>query len=452
MAAQAAKVLRVGVIRNGKIVEERVLPGRPVVTIGTSPKSTLVIPGAQLPATVQLFGWHGEKCLLSFGSGTQGRINGPQGEADLQALVAQGLAARQGAGYVVPIREDQRGKLMLGDVTILWQFVTPAPEAPRPAIASVQKGNHFQSMDRLFVSMLLLSFVLHSGFYAALAAVPVKQQDATLEEIPDRYARVLVPEKREAPKLPEKTSEATAEVKVETPAETKKEPEKGKKGEPGPDSPEHKAAHAAAVAKAVQSKGILKVLGALGPGTGGKGAVADVFGSGGGTGDVATALAGAGGVTVAAGGDAGMGQRKGGGQGGAASIGSLATAGGGGGKVGYGAKAEVKVTGSVAAETAEIDSSEVDQAKLGAFVRARMSLLKACYENALKRNPGLKGRMRIRFTILETGGLQDVSTVENALGSEVSSCVVNAMRGWRLPFRPSGPVTVDYPLVFTPGG
>jgi hypothetical protein len=449
MAAQQAKVLRVGVIRNGKIVEERVLPGRLVVTIGTSPKNTLVVPGAQLPATLQLFGWHGDRCLLAFGPGAQGRIQGPQGEADLPALVAQGLASKAGAGYVVPIREDQRGKLTLGDVTVLWQFVG-APEAPRPVIPSVSRGNHFQSLDRLFATVLLVSFLLHFGFYVALAQVPLKQQEVTLEEIPDRYARVLIPEKHEPPKLPDKQPDVAAEVKIET--ETKKEPEKPKKGESGPDSPEKKAAHAAAIAKAVQSKGILKVLGALGPGSKGRGAVADVFGAGGASGDVASALAGAGGVTVATDSTAGMGQRKGGGQGGAASIGSLATEGGGGGKVGYGAKADVKVTGSVAAEAAEIDSSEVDQAKLGSFVRARMGLLKACYENALRRNPGLKGRMRIRFTILETGGLQDVTAVENALGPEVSSCVTNTMRGWRLPFRPSGPVVVDYPLVFAPTG
>src|SRR5512142_729992 len=115
MAAQESKVLRVGVIRNGKIVEERVLPGRPTVTIGTSPKNLLVVSGAQLPATVTLFAWHGDRCVLSFGPDTQGRIEGPQGQVDLPALVAQGLAARQGAGYVVPVREDQRGKLVVGD-------------------------------------------------------------------------------------------------------------------------------------------------------------------------------------------------------------------------------------------------------------------------------------------------------------------------------------------------
>jgi TonB family protein len=245
----------------------------------------------------------------------------------------------------------------------------------------------------------------------------------------------------------EKPTEVGGEPKVEV-VEKKPEPEK-KGGEQGP---EGKAAHAAAVAKAVQSKGILKVLGALGPGTG-RGAVADVFGSGGGASDVASALAGAGGVAVATDPSAGVGGRKGGGQGGSASIGSLATAGGGGNQVGYGAKAEVKVSGSVAAEAAEVDSSDVDQGKLGAFVRARMGLLKACYENALKRNPSLKGRLRIRFTILETGGIADLSVVENGVGSpDVATCVANTMRAWRTSFRPSGPVTVEFPFVFSPGG
>jgi TonB family protein len=83
-------------------------------------------------------------------------------------------------------------------------------------------------------------------------------------------------------------------------------------------------------------------------------------------------------------------------------------------------------------------------------VRARIGLIKACYENQLKRNPSLKGKIRIRFTILETGGLTDVTVVENTLGSpEVSSCIVGTMRGWRTPFRPSGTVTVEYPFVFS---
>ncbi len=165
-------------------------------------------------------------------------------------------------------------------------------------------------------------------------------------------------------------------------------------------------------------------------------------------GDVASALSGAGGVAVATDPGAGGG-RKGGGEGGAASIGNLATT--GGGKVGLGTKSEVRVSGSVAAEEAEVDSSDIDQGKLGAFVRARMGLIKACYENALKRNPNLKGKISIRFTILETGGLAEISAAVNSLGSpEVAGCIVNTMRSWRTQFRPSGPVTVEYPFVFQP--
>jgi hypothetical protein len=247
------------------------------------------------------------------------------------------------------------------------------------------------------------------------------------------------------PKPPQKVEEKKAEVA----APKKEEKVEEKKAESPEQQAQKKAARQAAVAKAVQSKGLLKVLGALGPGTA-SGAVADVFGAGGGVGDVASALSGAGGVAVATDPGAGGG-RKGGGEGGTASIGSLATS--GGGKVGLGAKAEVsvKVSGSVAAEEAEVDSSDIDQGKLGAFVRARMGLIKACYENALKRNPSLKGKISIRFTILETGGLADISTAQNSLGSaEVASCIMNTMRTWRTQFRPSGPVTVEYPFVFQP--
>jgi outer membrane biosynthesis protein TonB len=440
MAAQQDKVLRVGVIQAGKIVEERVLPARQPVTIGTGSKNTIVVPLARLPESVVVFAYQGERYVLQFEQGVEGRIQGPQGAADLAALVSQGVAKQAGRICSVPVLEDQRGKLVLGEVTLLWQFVAPPAEVPKPALPKEAKGAHFKSMDRLFSVVLAASFTLHSGFFLALSRVELPKE-VTLEEIPDRYAKVLIPDRM--PKPPEKKQE---EKKADAPAQ-KVEKQEEKKPESAEQVAQKKAARAAAVAKAVQSKGILKVLGALGPGTA-NGAVADVFGTGAGMGDVASALSGAGGVAVAT--DPGAsGGRKGGGQGGAASIGELATS--GGGKVGLGTKTEVKVSGSVAAEEAEVDSSDIDQGKLGAFVRARMGLIKACYENALKRNPGLKGKISIRFTILETGALADIATAQNSLGSaEVASCIMNTMRSWRTQFRPSGPVTVEYPFVFQP--
>lgn len=442
MADKQPKVLRVGVIQGGKIVEERVLPPQSAVTIGTAAKNTIVLPRADLPASTLVFSHDGTRYTLLFAEGVEGRIQGPQGAADFGALVSQGLARRQDERHAVHVNEDQRGKVVLGEVTLLWQFVAPPAETPRPALPKEAKGNHFRSLDRLFAILLAASFLLHGGAYVALANTEIPEE-LTLEEIPDRYARVLIPERLPKPPEPpeEKKPEAVAEKREEKkPAEAERKPESAEQ------VAAKKAARAAAVAKAVQSKGILKVLGALGPGTGPT-AVADVFGSGGGIGDVATALSGAGGVAVAT--DPAGGGRKGGGQGEAASIGDLATS--GGGKVAYGAKTEVRVSGSVAAEEAEVDSSDIDQQKLAAFVRARMGLIKACYENALKRNPNLKGKISIRFTILETGGLADVAPAQNGLGApEVASCIVATMRSWRTQFRPSGPVTVEYPFVFSP--
>jgi outer membrane biosynthesis protein TonB len=448
MSPQQTKVLRVGVIRAGKIVEEKLLQPRQGLTIGSAPRNTVVVSGAGVPATLPVFAWQGDRYVLFFGKGAEGRIQGTQGEADLAGLVSQGLAGQQSGSYVVPVREDQRGKLVLGELTVLWQFVTPPPEAPRTLLPREAKGNHFQSMDRLFTIVLAVSFLLHGGFWAALAFADVpEQRDVSLDEIPDRIVRAILPEKKPDLPQPQTTPDVVAETKPEP------EPDKKTEGEKKPESAEQtaqrKAAHSAAVAKAVQQKGILKVLGALGPGGGGKGAVADVFGAGGSGTDVASALAGAGGVAVATDPSAGGGGRKGGGQGGAASIGGLATS-GGGNAVGYGTKGDAKVSGSVSTEGLEVDSADIDQGKLGSFIRARKGAINACYENSLKRNPSLRGKIVLRFTILETGGIADVSVISNGLGSpDVAQCIMNMIRAWRTPFRPAGSSTVEFPLTFS---
>lgn len=447
MATQPHKALRIGVIRGGKVVEEKLVRGPRAVTVGSAAKNTVVVPASDLPDSVTIFSVQGEQWSLGFDESMDGRVQGPRGSADFGALKSQGLARKQGDRWLIPVHEDQHGRVAIGEITLLWQFVMPPPEALRPVLPEAARGNRFRTLDRLFVTVLVISLALHVTAYVALANTPVREE-VTLEEIPDRFAKLLIPEKKAEPprKKEEKPIQAAAEPKKEEKEEKKVEERKVE--EDPAKAAARKAERAARVQKAVQSKGILRVLGSLGPRTG-AGAVADVFGSGHGLGDVASALSGAGGVAVASDPSAVSG-RKGGGQGGRASIGDLATSGGGGGRVGYGSKSEARVSGSVATEAAEIDSADVEQGKLGAFVRARIGLIKACYENQLKRNPNLRGKIRIRFTILETGGLTDVVVIENSLGSpEVASCILGTMRGWRTPFRPSGTVTVEYPFVFT---
>jgi hypothetical protein len=109
MAAQQEKVLRIGVIQGGKIVEERVLPARQPVTVGTAPRNTLVVRHESVPESYLVFSFQGDRTVLQFEEGMEGRIEGPQGAADFGALVSQGVA-RQGRTCSVPVNEDQRGR------------------------------------------------------------------------------------------------------------------------------------------------------------------------------------------------------------------------------------------------------------------------------------------------------------------------------------------------------
>jgi hypothetical protein len=84
-------------------------------------------------------------------------------------------------------------------------------------------------------------------------------------------------------------------------------------------------------------------------------------------------------------------------------------------------------------------------------VRQNFGRFKACYENGLRNNPSLAGRVGVRFVIGHDG---DVSNVSNG-GSDlpdtgVVSCVTRAFYGLSFPHPENGIVTVTYPIVFSP--
>jgi hypothetical protein len=89
-------------------------------------------------------------------------------------------------------------------------------------------------------------------------------------------------------------------------------------------------------------------------------------------------------------------------------------------------------------------------AALRAFVQKRSIQLRDCYQRALKRDAAVAGKATFRFTI---GSCGEISLVEVASRrgkvDDAAACVAAAMRGWRTPFRPAAPVTVEYPVAFS---
>lgn len=86
------------------------------------------------------------------------------------------------------------------------------------------------------------------------------------------------------------------------------------------------------------------------------------------------------------------------------------------------------------------------------IVRQNFGRFRLCYEQGLKRNPNLEGRVATRFIIDAQGA---VTRAENA-GSDlpdsgVVSCVNAAFNGLSFPVPEGGTVTVVYPVMFSPG-
>ncbi|AGC43535.1 hypothetical protein MYSTI_02208 [Myxococcus stipitatus DSM 14675] len=445
-APSPSKLLRVGLIQNGQIVEEHHVR-RDTVTIGHDARNTIVLPASDdRPARFGVFENQGQQFQLVINESMQGRVNLGSSDVDFDALRAQGLASRRGDLYVLPLQESARGKVELGDATLFFQFVTPPAEEARPILPSDVRVSRWKTMDRVFFGILAASLLIHfSGAAIILAAEAPKEQELALDQLDDRFVRAIIPQR---PPEPAKTA---APGPTEAPKEDSPSPEpKEGADKPSAEKPAVAAAERhAEMVKKVSDKGLLKMLGSRGAGSG---AFQDVLGGASGGSDIAAALQGAGGVGVANEASVGKGTGpRGGGTGTVTGIGELGTQ--GGGKVDLGTKKEVEVKGRVQESAPEVDSSDVDRDALARYVRARKGAIQSCYEKELKRNPNLKGKVVVRFSILPSGRVGDFEIDENTLGSEaVASCIRAAIRGWVFPFKPDDAATVSYPFVFSPTG
>ena len=86
------------------------------------------------------------------------------------------------------------------------------------------------------------------------------------------------------------------------------------------------------------------------------------------------------------------------------------------------------------------------------IVRQNFGRFRLCYENGLRNNPSLAGRVTVRFAIDRQGHVASVGNSGSDLpDSKVVSCVVSSFSGLSFPEPENGIVTVVYPLTFTPG-
>jgi outer membrane biosynthesis protein TonB len=438
-------MLRIGILLADRILEERYVR-KGDVTIGHHAKNTIVLPPSEdMPARFALFEKRKDQYQLVFDDAMQGRVDLGSSDVDFDRLRKEGMAQERGTHYVLPLQDSARGKVDLGELTLFFQFVTPIPNSEKPQLPPDVQGGFWKELDRNFFLILAASLFLNFvwGSYIHFSEPP-REPELTLDELEDRFVRADIIPKQ--PPKQEQVAEAPKAAEEAKPQEDVKDPGDSK---PADNTPKDAAQRKAEVVKKVSGKGLLKILGSSGSGSGG--AFADVLGGSTGGGEIADALAGAGGVGVATAEAIGAGGQKGGGTGSVAGIGDLGTS--GGGKVDLGNKKEVEVTGRVKEAVPEVDSSEVDREALARYVKARLKSIQNCYEKELKRNPSLKGKVVVRFSIMPSGRTGNIEIEENTMGNDaVGACIRNVIRPWVFPFKPDEEVPVAYPFVFSPAG
>src|ERR1051325_6257081 len=155
--ASKIKILRLGIIQGGRIVEERLVRKRESITIGQSAKNMFVVLSDALPRNWLLFEAGGSGYVAHFSDGMDARIAVGNEIISLSQRKQPGRIQKRGASWVLPLDERARGKITLADMMILFQFVTPPPPQPRPQLPASVRGSALSGVDWFFPDLPSLS-------------------------------------------------------------------------------------------------------------------------------------------------------------------------------------------------------------------------------------------------------------------------------------------------------
>ena len=109
---------------------------------------------------------------------------------------------------------------------------------------------------------------------------------------------------------------------------------------------------------------------------------------------------------------------------------------------------ERKVTPVAIASTASV-SGRLDRKTVQKIIRRNLSGIKWCYQDALQRNPKLRGKVTLSFAILPNGKLKNPKASNPSINDNtLLSCITKKMKRWKFPApKDGGVVKVSYPLI-----
>jgi len=408
---------------------------------------------------------------------SRGYVDVPgQGKISLADLVSSGRArpsSEMSGGYEYELPPGAKARMELDGSSLVFQVsaVNAGKKVPVGFLATMEPAAF------LFTG---LSFLLHMGLVAVFAFFMPSMRGDDSEDL-DRD-QILMMQKllnaaadREQEERQEETQEVSADQK-EGGTGTRAKGEEGSMGNPntkdsghkygvqGPkDNPDPHLAKQAALQEAAQFGmiGLISTMGGGDPnaptapwgreessGADEKSARGNMFG------DTIGDSFGAGGLGLSGVGEGGGGRGEGiglgnfGGLGHGAGTGTGQGIGNGRGRLGGGHQVKAPKLREGATQVNGRLPPEVIQR----IVRQNFGRFRLCYENGMRNNPNLQGRVSVKFVIDRSGAVSMTADGGSDLPDQgVVQCVVRGFGNLSFPQPEGGMVTVVYPIMFNPG-
>ncbi len=462
VAASAPLRLRCALVWRGEVMADHVARAMSSVTLGSSARSTFVVPDLELPADFAIVRPGPRGYLLTLGARMRGTICVDGHERDVADFVRRGGEGGDAAGTGSAFRSTAIGGRDWGVIDLdpdghyrlFFQFV--ADDGPLPRRKRVLG---------LLLPAIAFSLLLHSVMLAVTYSF--EQDDDPLaypgpDALTGQFLIRRMQEEPEPPKTPlASTGAADLGPQVKVNSATKgREGKSGGKGE-GPRARDPNPVDQLPPAPKVaflneKNKAVLDQVAGIGvdlgrytrlPGPRQAGNPGEGKGTGTGYGDDQNGTGntrGSSGDGPGAGGSALRDQISKG----KIDTGETRAASGTGGK-GTGLKeAGVVATGAASGDFGGLTKEEIDK-----VVRSRQGLVKSCYQQQLDRSPGIGGKLVVSFSIAATGEVTrskidgGKSSLRNAA---VEECVLRQINKLRFPAKGGG--FVNYPFIFSQGG
>jgi hypothetical protein len=450
--ATQAKVLKIGIVVDDKLVEERVVAGQQPVTMGRSSKATFQVAEAGTETEdFLLFIWRDGKYYLRFVPSMKGQFT-LQGEKHSVAKLSKAESTpKEGDAFVVVLDEEDKGFVNVGPAKVLFRFVEAPVQALPPPVETPMdfRPRLLQDDDPVFLGMLgmMSALALVFGLWVANSEprkLTLADMGEDLRARQKQIAKIIEQapkaEKAEKAKEKEKEEEKKADKADPKPEEVAKaKPSEPRKADPkAMEDARKRVEQTSALIQAVQ----MRIL--AGRGDASRGTVSllnqgadDVSGLSG----LVQKVQGTG-VT-----DNGSGLRSGGAPGGTGQIGIGEIRGGADGGAGLTvAPAPKIVKPNMSDGGATFDGGDVTDVKN--VVKSQKGTLLACHENALKTNPKVAGKVVVEW-VVAAGAATDIHVVDNTTDDAgLESCVVTKIKRWKFTNIPDGNVRQTF--VFQP--